>query len=180
MPTLSQHLCDITSVAPGSETPAGRYRDGVSNPSDELETVIRVFPDYADSVIWFLGAVPYEGACISRRLAEDLSAWEDRFYAILDDQHWIQDDLREPFDAEGLRLARCLLDELGTPFAVDYVREKGQITRFASTLPGTNLAAVIAFTAMAEELRARSRRFEELLASGVKLQVVQTKHRITH
>jgi hypothetical protein len=147
----------------------------VSNAADRLATVIRIFPDYADSVIWFLGPVPYEEARITHGLAEDLSAWEDRFYAILGDQHWIRDELRDAFDTEGLRLAQCLSKELGPPFAVDYVSEKGQITRFASALPGTNPAAVTAFTGMAEELRARNKRLDELLASGIELHVVQTK-----
>jgi hypothetical protein len=149
----------------------------VGDPSDEAATVVRVFPDHADSVIWFLGPVPYERARITLGLAEDLSAWEDRFYEILDDEHWIRDEFRDAFDAEGLRLARSLSEELGPPFAVDYVSEKGRITRFASTSPGTNPVAVAAFTGMAEDLRARSERLDELLASGSELHVMQTKRR---
>ena len=151
----------------------------MSNPPDERATVIRVFPDYADSVIWFLGPVAYGDARVSHRLAQDLSAWEDRFYAILDDRHSVQDDVRESFNAEGLRLAQRLSVELGTPFAVEYVDERGRVTRFGSSSPGTNRAAVAAFTVMAEELRTRGERLDTLLASGIALHVVQTKRRGT-
>lgn len=127
----------------------------MDDPLEYLTTVVRVFPDYADSVIWFApGPVEYEDACLSDDLIRDLRAWDDRYYTILDDDHDVREEFRESFDADGLALAHRLSAELGDAFAVEYLSWSDGPTTLRGVGPASNPEAVAAFSRMAEVERA--------------------------
>ncbi|GIT80627.1 hypothetical protein LLS1_22960 [Leifsonia sp. LS1] len=140
----------------------------MDDPVEYLTTVVRVFPDYADSVIWFSpGPVAYEDAHISPELARDLQTWEDRYYMILDDHHEVREEFSAAFDADGLSLAGRLSDELGDAFAVEYLSTGGDRTTLRRDHPGSNPVAVAAFARMAERTRADHDRIVEAQRNGV-------------
>jgi hypothetical protein len=127
-------------------------------PEPELETRVRVFPDYADSVIWFcIGPMPYDEARISPGLQAAMEAWEQTYYDGIDNQHyeWKSRAEHQRFNAEGLRLGAILADELGEQFEVEVDAEVGSSeskTIFRSPGKPTNREAAIAFQTRAQEL----------------------------
>jgi hypothetical protein len=139
----------------------------VADPLEYLTTVVRVFPDYADTVLWFApGPVSYEDACVSRALAADMAAWEARYYRILDDDCSIRPTVREPFEAEGRALARRLSAELGDAFAVECVGDSGGHLLLRGDGPGTNPRAVAAFRRMADDELAVHARIQHAMRDG--------------
>ncbi|MFF2053919.1 hypothetical protein ACFVU2_20100 [Leifsonia sp. NPDC058194] len=132
-----------------------------------LTAVVQVFPDYADSVIWFSpGPVAYEDAHISRELARDLQDWDDRYYTILDDYHEVREEFSAAFDADGRALAGRLSDELGDAFAVEYLSTDGDRTTYRRDHPGRNPEAVAAFARMADEEHDAAARIAEAQRDG--------------
>jgi hypothetical protein len=145
----------------------------MANPGAYLRSVVRVFPDYADSVLWFVGGpVDYAEAKLSDSLATDMMAWDTSYYAGLDsDRQWRSPDLETHHCREGLRLARGLSDELGDAFevevfALDKKRNKHKV-RLLGQREGTNPRAIAAFRARAAADEATMARIEDLKASGV-------------
>ncbi|MCS3493579.1 hypothetical protein M2368_002591 [Arthrobacter sp. JUb119] len=88
---------------------------------DESESrTVRMFPDHADTVLWFPDPVPYDAAGLSPELAADLAGWEELFYEGLDrDYEWNSAELGREFYAQGLLLAQRVADELGNKFIID-------------------------------------------------------------
>lgn len=122
---------------------------------------IRLYPDYADTVLWLYGPVPYADARLSPALTADLEAWEASYYASLDsNQSWKHPQAAAPFTATGRKLAQRLAEELGVGFEVDFhsYAPRSLRKRFRSEQPSQNPAAADAFRAMVaaeEELKAR-------------------------
>lgn len=122
---------------------------------------IRLYPDYADTVLWLYGPVPYADAKLSPALTADLEAWEAAYYASLDsNQSWKHPQAAAPFTATGRKLAQRLAEELGDGFEVDFhsYAPRSLRKRFRSEQPSQNPAAADAFRAMVaaeEELKAR-------------------------
>ena len=127
-------------------------------PEPTLQTRVRVFPDYADSVIWFcIGLVHYDEARISPGLQADMEAWEQTYYEGIDTQNyqWKSRTQHQRFVAEGLRLGAMLADELGEQFEVEVVATFGSSennTIFRSPRQATNREAAAAFAARAQKL----------------------------
>lgn len=91
-----------------------------SSPRSE-HPLIRMFPDYAESVLWFGGPIPYPDTGLSSGLVEDLNAWEQRYYdALTQDFDWVSPDLAGQFTAAGNALAQRLADELGEDFVIEF------------------------------------------------------------
>lgn len=142
----------------------------MDDPGEYLRSVVRVFPDYADTVIWFApGPVRYEDAHVSTELRDAMIAWEQAWY----------DDLSEDFQfsspaaarslaVEGHRLATLLSAELGENFEVEVLLDSvgRQNERLRGTGPGTNIEAVAAFRGMAAKHKADSDRIRALIADG--------------
>ncbi|TIH36138.1 hypothetical protein [Subtercola vilae] len=115
-----------------------------------LRSVVRVFPDYADTVLWFApGPVAYEDAHLTKELEARMKAWENSYYAALTELfEWQKGFDVVAFDRRGLGLATSLADELGDALGVEY-RNHQDGGQEAVTLrgagEGTNPAARAAF-----------------------------------
>lgn len=109
--------------------------------------MIRIFPDFADSVMWFIiGTVSYDESCISETLRHDLEAWESHYYeAMGSDLVWRSRDGEKHHAAEGRRLAGALSVEVGHAFEVEYFDEGDRKVRVRSGEPATNERAARAF-----------------------------------
>ncbi len=150
--------------------PAARSDDEMRDPGAYLRTVVRVFPDYAGTVLWFVGGpVDYADAKLSDSLAAAMQAWEESYYRSLDDDlKWRSPGTEEHHAAEGLRLARLLADELGDAFEVEVWAEGAkEKIRILGLHPGSNPAAVAAFRGWAAESEAEDERVRQLRDSGV-------------
>jgi hypothetical protein len=145
----------------------------MANPGAYLRSVVRVFPDYADSVLWFIGGpVDYADAKVTVPLTTDMRAWETSYYAGLGaDMEWRSTGLETHHYREGLRLARALSDELGDAFEVEVFaldkKRKEYKVRLLGQRQGSNPRAMAAFREWAAESEAADSRLEELKASGV-------------
>jgi len=142
------------------------------DPGAYLRSVVRVFPDFAGTVLWYVdGPVDYDEARITPELAKAMDEWESAYYSGIDD-----DDERRSLDAEihhhreGLRLGRLLSDELGDAFEVEvfaFDRQRGRYKRrILGQGDGTNRAAIAVFRARAAESEAEDARMQELRARG--------------
>lgn len=144
----------------------------MANPGAYLRSVVRVFPDYADTVLWFVGGpVDYSDAKVTESLAADMSAWEDSYYAGLDDEMgWKSTDLETHHYREGLRIARALSDERGDSFEVEVFAQDGEHdeckVRILGQGRGSNPSAVAVFRARAAAGETEDAYFRELKASG--------------
>ena len=82
--------------------------------------VVRMFPDYAGTVLWYGGGpVDYEDAHLPAGLVADLEAWEASYYDGLDDEmEWRSRDLARAYAAQGAELARRVAEALGSAFVI--------------------------------------------------------------
>lgn len=119
---------------------------------------MRVFPDYADTVLWFApGPVSYEESHLTEGLVAEMVKWEATYYANLTDLfEWHAEADLLAFDEEGLRLANRLAEELGDAVEVDYLNHREGVptpVRVHGTENGTNAAARAAFVKMARNAK---------------------------
>lgn len=113
-------------------------------------TVVRLFPDYANSVLWFPGPLAYEETRLDAQLIEDLKAWEASYYAgVAPTYSWQNLALEAEFVAEGARLARRLAAEIGDEFQVEHDRSGGRPRRVRGRGPARNPDAAAALHEMA-------------------------------
>ncbi|PRY68342.1 hypothetical protein B0I08_10444 [Glaciihabitans tibetensis] len=127
-----------------------------AGPSKYATEIVRVFPDYAGSVIWFIDPVPYAESQFSAGLAARLVSWEGQYYASLDDDlRWRSLDTLHTFSAEGLELAREVSGEIGPEFLVEYrsSEDSGAVAQLRSETPASNPAARAAFRTRAARER---------------------------
>ncbi len=141
-----------------------RYGQAMKGLTEYATSVVRLFPDYAGSAIWFWEPVPYEVTGLSSDLVRDLQAWEESYYGGLDAYAWRSADLGDAFAAEGKRLAHRLASELGDEFAVEYdvLAEPGR-RRVRGPGPPRNPAAAAAFRELAAEARAEHARITKIV-----------------
>src|ERR1700712_4426910 len=94
--------------------------------AEYLRTVVRVFPDYADTVLWFApGPVSYEESHLTEGLVAEMVKWEATYYANLTDLfEWREEADLLAFDEEGLKLANRLAEELGDAVEGDYLTHR--------------------------------------------------------
>lgn len=139
--------------------------------------IVRVFPDYADTVIWFSEPVPYPETRLSDGLVAQLSAWEASYYANLDeDFRWRSLTALHQFSSDGLERARAVAAEIGPEFEVEYhsFEDTNAIALLRSEEPASNSAARNAFIARANHTRtewvaAKARRAEAGPETGLVL-----------
>jgi hypothetical protein len=122
--------------------------------SEYAPSVVRLFPDHAESVIWFQGPVPYEDTRLDPRLVADLQTWDASYYAGLTaDYTWRARGVESAFLAEGARLARRLADQIGDDFQVEH--DLGEVhRRVRGAGPPRNPEAAAAFAERARVARA--------------------------
>ncbi|HEX4444157.1 MAG TPA: hypothetical protein VHZ81_11345 [Galbitalea sp.] len=136
---------------------------------DEQYRVVRIFPDYGHSSIWFADAYPfdYEECAISAELRASFEVWEQFYY-----RHVGYSSQRLPtrlaeYNDQGRRLARQLADEIGPGFEVECSSpEATGTTRFSASGPARNTAAAAAFARVREESRADDLAMRSRLADG--------------
>ena len=135
-------------------------RGSAGGVGEDATTVVRLFPDYADSVLWFPDPLPYEQTRLDAQLIEDLKAWEDSYYAGLTPTYsWRDPALQAEFVAEGARLARRLAAEIGDEFQVEHDSAGGVPRRVRGRGPARNPDAAAALREMA---RAATAEWDEL------------------
>jgi hypothetical protein len=138
--------------------------------SEYATKVVRLFPDYAESPMWFsMGPVSFEHAHLSDQLETELRAWEASYYADGDPfKGWSSPEAAMAFSQEGLRLARILAEEIGENFEVevdaDAVGRKKVRFRGHSSL--ANPEAALAFRLMAEGTQAHFDEIQRRIALG--------------
>ncbi len=123
--------------------------------------VVRLFSDYADSVIWAPGPIDYADLGLDEELAEELRAWDAAYYAGLDDYEWKNPEAHAAHTAEGRRLARRLAGVLGAEFVI---RTDGG--EFRSPHPARSPAATAVLRRVDDEIRAQRQEIERLRAGG--------------
>lgn len=129
---------------------------------------MRLFPDYADTVIWFApGPVPYEETGISPELVADMEVWEQRYYdGLTDEFEWSSAAAEQLHAEDALRIATALTHELGDAFEVEVFGVGEDTIRMRGTGDGTNAAAVRAFRSIAQSAAEDEARFAETSGSG--------------
>jgi hypothetical protein len=121
--------------------------------SEYATSVIRLFPDHAESVLWFSEPVPYEQTRLDARLVDDLRAWDASYHAGLTPGHaWRSPGLETRFYAEAARLARRVADQVGDEFQVQHdTGDSARRVRGAG--PARNPDAAAAFRQLANAAR---------------------------
>ncbi|MHA7303954.1 hypothetical protein ACX80E_01715 [Arthrobacter sp. TMN-49] len=133
---------------------------------------VRMFPDYADTVVWLPGHGPvnYDDAHLSPGLTADLMAWEASYYASLTPElDWRSASRAADFTAAGQDLAQRLAKELGENFTVEFHSYAGKSSKelFRSSDRAKNPAAVEAFTAFVAAEAALLAKFAADTTNGV-------------
>jgi hypothetical protein len=138
--------------------------------SEYATKVVRLFPDYADSPMWFsMGPVSFELAHLSDQLEVDLKAWDASYYADGDPfKGWSSPEAAEAFSQEGLRLARLLAEEIGEIFEVEVDADAAsrRKVRFRGHSSLANPEAALAFRLMAEATQAHFDEIQKRVAEG--------------
>ena len=118
--------------------------------------IVRMFPDYADTVLWFGDPVDYDLTGLTQGLVSDLQAWERSYYASLTpDFDWKSPDAAHRFTEEGNRLAQRVADELGDGYEIEFSSYERDVParRFRGT-GAPNARAAAAFDVLAVAVRA--------------------------
>ncbi|SEJ71099.1 hypothetical protein SAMN04487917_110113 [Arthrobacter sp. yr096] len=137
----------------------------VENPQP---SVVRLFPDYGDTVLWLNLPIDYELTGLPGDLVDELRAWELSYYASLTPEiKWKSAALATRFTEEGNRLAQRVADELGPGFEIEFRSyEEGVPTRRFRGIAAANATAVAAFTALVTESRDERLRISDAVASS--------------
>lgn len=120
----------------------------MTTPERNRPLTVRLFPDYAGTVLWFSGPVRYEDSGLTQGLIRALQSWEESYYhSMTPDIEWVSAEAAHRFTAEGNRLAECVADELGERYDVGFASyEDGVPARiFRASGPARNAEAVAAF-----------------------------------
>ncbi len=136
---------------------------GFGSASEYATSVVRLFSDYADSVIWFSGPVAYEDTWLEHDLVADLRSWDATYYAGLTSDHeWRSPDAACRYHRAGARLARRVAEQIGDDFQVQY--DQGDTHRRARAAGrARNEQAASAFHEMAEQARVEWARMREVV-----------------
>ncbi|HJX78732.1 hypothetical protein [Glutamicibacter sp.] len=123
---------------------------------EAVPSKVRLFPDYADTVLWFTEPIDYATAQLSPALTHELSQWEQSYYDGLNrDFEWKSPSLAHRFGAEGERLAQRVADELGDRFEIELLAfvEDVPERKFRASGPALNPHAAKVFNALAIEIK---------------------------
>jgi hypothetical protein len=140
---------------------------------DAGHATIRMFPDYADTVLWFGdGPVEYSDTGLTAALIDALQRWEQTFYESRnDDLKFVSRAAEASHAEEGVQLAERVSAEVGPRFAIacDSVDDRTETLLLRAERPAENPAAEAAFTRLREELIAEEKRTADIVAdsSGV-------------
>ncbi|MGO2376636.1 hypothetical protein [Brevibacterium aurantiacum] len=132
-------------------------------------TTVRMFPDYADTVLWIVFPIDYEDTDLSPDLVSQLDAWEQSYYEALDaDFNWKSADAARAFTQTGIDLVGQLANELGEEFTVEFASYEPRAPTYTvqSRRPADNDEACAAFSAIVAELDAEDVRAALLVAEA--------------
>ncbi|MGO4493022.1 hypothetical protein AB4Y86_13180 [Arthrobacter sp. 2YAF22_2] len=124
----------------------------MKTPAEDRCPTVRMFPDYADTVLWFDDPVDYDLAGLTQGLVRDLRVWEQSYYeSLTPDLDWKSAELARRFTVEGNRLARRVADELGDGYEIEFTSYEKNVParRFRGTGPALNARAAAAFDGLA-------------------------------
>lgn len=127
---------------------------------------IRMFPDYAGTLLWINMPIDCEDIRLSGGLVAELQAWEQSNYDSLDsDFDWVPETAARTFTAEGVRLARLVSAEVGPQFIVEFSSydDDTEAMRIRAEHSAENPKAEAAFTRLFHEAEADDRRIAELV-----------------
>ncbi|WP_152346523.1 hypothetical protein [Brevibacterium sp. CFH 10365] len=136
---------------------------------DASPRTIRMFPDYADTVLWVREPIDYEDTGLSDGLVAELEAWEQFYYDSLDpDFTWVSNAAVRAYSAVGTRLAHRVADEVGPQFIVEFASrtESTEIVRARSDHRASNSGAESAFTQLFDEVEAEEREAAEFIRNN--------------
>ncbi|TSI17669.1 hypothetical protein [Brevibacterium aurantiacum] len=145
-----------------------RY-DGAMLQESAAPTTVRMFPDYADTVLWLVYPVDYEDTALSPGLIRELETWERSYYETLDaDFNWKSPEDAQAFTKTGIDLAGLVANELGEEFIVEFASYEIAAPTYTahSRRRADNVGAATAFSAIAEELEAEQERVTQLAAEA--------------
>lgn len=128
----------------------------MTTPEGNRRLTVRMFPDYAGSVLWFGGPVSYEDSGLTQQLIRALPLWEECYYlSMTQDFEWVSAEAAHRFTAEGNRLAECVADELGERYDVEFASYEDDVPAriFRASGPARNAEAVAAFDTLAATLQ---------------------------
>lgn len=116
--------------------------------------VVRLAPEDIGDVIWFSGPIALENLGLSAGLIRELEDWERFFHAHLRYNQYVIDIESMPyFRDEGIRLARCLANEIGPLFVVEFDPDERYPSprRFRAGKRATNSTAERVFVQLAAD-----------------------------
>ncbi|SMX90625.1 hypothetical protein BI49514_02323 [Brevibacterium iodinum ATCC 49514] len=125
---------------------------------------IRMFPDYAGTVLWISMPIEYEDTGLSGGLVAELVDWEEFYYDSLDsDFNWVPESAARTFTEEGVRLARLVAAEVGPQFEVEFssYEDGAETVHIRAEHPAQNPAAEAAFARLFDEDEAEWREAQE-------------------
>lgn len=137
--------------------------------NDTKPELIRMFPDYADTVLWIDGPVDYQDTGLSIGLIEELRTWEQLFYDSINRTHsFISRGLSERFARKGIALAKRVCSEIGSQFVIEYggAALLGHSVHFRCPGTASNTVAAACFESLAEAKRTAAREMREVLKDG--------------
>ncbi|MCF2574388.1 hypothetical protein [Brevibacterium sp. UCMA 11754] len=132
-------------------------------------TTVRMFPDYADTVLWLVYPVDYADTDLSPGLIRELEAWERTYYEALDaDFNWKSPKDARAFTKTGIDLAGQVANELGEEFVVEFASYETAAPTYTvhSRRQADNEGASTAFSTIAAELEAEQERVTQLMAEA--------------
>jgi hypothetical protein len=130
--------------------------------SEGQPQMVRMFPDYADTVLWFGDPVPYDESGLTDGLVRELGDWEHSYYdSLTPDEDWKSAELARRFTTEGNRLAGRVAEELGDGYEVQFSSYEPGVPprRFRGASPALNPRSTAAFAQLAAALAAEREGF---------------------
>ncbi|PQZ92136.1 hypothetical protein CQ018_11450 [Arthrobacter sp. MYb227] len=141
----------------------------VWHPNAHRPHVLRMFPDYADTVLWISEPINYSQTGLSASLIEELMAWEQLFYDSLNRDHeFASRGLEDRFTRAGITLAKKIASEIGSDFIVQYDAAASLNEPIHYQCPGTasNKQAAASFQDLFTEVRREEKRMAKLIKHG--------------
>lgn len=137
--------------------------DGHTDEGRPLRT-IRIFPDYANTVVWISEPIHYEEARLSAGLLAELESWEQSYYDSLNPEfEWVSEAAARAFTEEGTRLAGLVSAEVGPDFSVEFAsyEDTTETVHIRAETSAQNPSAEKAFAQLFEETEAAEREAAE-------------------
>lgn len=131
--------------------------------------ILRMFPDYADTVLWINDPIDYVHTGLSTALIEELNSWEQSFYDSLNRNYeFASRGLEEKHTRAGIALAQKVASEIGSDFIVEYDAAASLSEPTHYQCPGTasNKHAAASFQKLFKDVRREEKRMAKIMKNG--------------